>query len=254
MPRTYEGALETLRTEGVARGPAMPPSHAEALAAHLRGCQVYDAHVRAKSRHGAPWGDGAGAGWPMFCHDMRDVMMAPHLLELALETLPVARDYFGEPPKLYSLNAFWTQQARGEHSLYQDTHGWHRDGDDRKQLVLFVYGTHVLAQQDGAHLYQRGSHLVADDKLGRDFREPPQGEIAVVLGIAGTTFLADTGGLHLGLRPQHGRRMLAWARWGVSDPPQSYVWDQLSPLPRHRLGARYPSDPVLQEAIRLVVR
>lgn len=252
MQTGFDALLGNLRQDGVVRGLPMGRREVGEFADHLRHCEVYDAHVRAKSKDHRVWGDGVAAGWPMFCHDMRDVVMAPHLFELALSTFPVAQGYFGEDPRLYSVNAFWTQPAPN-FEPYQDTHSWHRDGDDRKQLVLFLYGTNVLCQADGAHLYQRGTQVIADDALGRDFRAPHQNEIACVLGIAGTTFLADTGGLHLGLRPQNGRRMLAWARWGVSNPPQSYVWDQLSPLPRHRLGARYPSDPALQEAIRLVV-
>lgn len=186
----------------------------------------------------------------MFCHDMWDVLGAPGVLDVALGSYGDAREYFDEQPLLYSVNAFWTQPAPGQPD-YQDTHSWHRDGDDRKQLVAFIFGTCVDKPSDGAHLYQKGTHLLRDDQLGRDFRAPPPEDIVSVTGRAGAVFLADTNGVHMGLRPS-APRLLLWARWGVSDPPQSYHWDRLKPLPRHRLGALYPSDPELQRAIRLV--
>lgn len=216
---------------------------------HLRTRPVYDAHVRAKAKLTASVPAAIAMGWPMFCHDMADVIAAPGWFEEALSHIDIAREYFGEEPVLYSLNAFWTQPSA---QTYQYTHGWHREGDDRKQLVMFLFGTDVDMTTGGAHLYQTGTHKIADADLGRDFREPPPSGIMVIYGQAGKMFFADTSGLHVGLRPTKIPRLLAWARWGVSDPPESYVHDQLAPVPAASLGDRYPEDPVLRRAIRLV--
>ena len=43
-----------------------------------------------------------------------------------------------------------------------------------------------------------------------------------------------------------------WARWGVSNPPVSYGWDGLSPVPAASVPG-YPEDPEMRAAIRLVV-
>lgn len=245
--------LDDLTVHGVALSTPLSPVKVSDIRAHLAQCPVYNAHVAAKATE--PPMSLAEATLrrrlPMCCHHMHDVVRAPWLLEHALDTYDLARAYFnGEPPVLYSMNAFMTLPDPA--ASYQDTHSWHRDGDDRRQLVLFVYGTTV--DQDAAHLYQRGSHVVPDDQLERDFRHPPASVVAEVTGRAGTSFLADTGGLHMGRRPSMDGRMLLWARWGVSDPPQSYAWDQLSPLPASRLGERYCDiDPEVRHAIRHVV-
>lgn len=249
----HSGFIETIRRNGIVPLASLWPGEVAELRRHLEGCEVYNAHVQAKATE-PPAPFESAPPWPMMCHRMEDVVVAPHLFENALRLIPFVQRYFdGEAPLLYSMNAFWTQPAPGAPE-YLDTHGWHRDGDDRKQVVMFVYGTDVNVPADGAHLYQMGTHRIADADLGRDFREPPPDGVQTVLGSRGRAFLADTGGLHLGLRPKTGRRMLAWARFGVTDPPASYVWDGLSPIPRAMLGSRYPSDPALQEAVRLIVR
>lgn len=222
----------------------------EEIKAHLAYRPVYNAHVVAKST--LPPLPMNVAPWPAFSHMMEDAITAPYFFELALSTITLAQQYFdGEAPILYSMNALWTQPAPG-YPPYLDTHGWHRDGDDRKQLVVFLFCSDT-APGDGAHRYQRGTHRLGDDQLGRDFRQPMEADQLVVAGPAGQVVIEDTGGLHVGERRTSGLRLLLWARWGVSDPPQSYHWDKLAPVPRALLGDRYPTDPALQSAIRHVV-
>jgi hypothetical protein len=119
---------------------------------------------------------------------------------------------------------------------------------------MFVFGVDVLEIEDGAHFYQRGSHRLRDDQLGYHFMFPTDSVLETVTGRAGTTFLTDTFGFHMGQRPTTKPRLLLWARWGVSNPPESYGWDQLRPASSALLGDRYPQDPELREAIRLVVQ
>lgn len=216
---------------------------------------VYNAHVRAKATASAVQEEAVkNQDWPMFCVDMRDAVLAPHLFELMLDYYEFARALFdGEQPILYSMNAFWTQPAR-DGKLYADTHEWHRDLDDRKQFVIFIYGTDVdVPFNDGAHLYQIGTHLVEDAALGRHVRSPPPHIVKTVTGKAGTVFLSNTRGLHMGRRPNK-LRMLAWGRWGVSRPPESYIWDKLQPVDKKLLGDRYPTSPEIQDSISFVVR
>ena len=222
---------------------------AKAIVAYLRKCMVYNAHVQVYATE-EKWCERVleEKKWPMFCHSMADVLQIPGFLETALGFRSLVGMYFGgQTPLLYSLNAFWSQPAEG--TPYKETHDWHRDGDDIKQLVMFAFGT----DSKGAHLYQRGSHRIADAQLGYFYKQPPMSALEGVPGKAGTVFLSDTSGLHVGIRPDQ-PRLLLWARWGVSDPPKSYVWDKLSPLPRSLIGDRYPSDPALQHAIKLVVQ
>ena len=231
----------------------------------LDDCPVWPNHVASKAA-----GEGSkllfkarvDGEWPAFAPCMDDVIRAPHFFEYALRGYEPATAYFGELPLLYSVNMFFTQPAPTQ---YGDTHNWHRDGDDRKQLGMFMFGTDVLDPADGGHLYQRGTHCLLeggdidvahaqlDAALGDAYRNPPAASVETILGPAGTFFFEDPSGVHMGVRPR-GLRAFAWARWGVSDPPRSYAeWDHLRPASRDLLGGRYPADPELQRAIHLVV-
>lgn len=245
-------ALDVLKRDGICKMPAFSPEQTRAITTWLIGCQVYNAHVVAKAtappmmlgnvlKHNT---------WPMWCHTTEDVVAAPWFFEAAISMYDIVHNYFGEKPYMYSMNCFWTQPANAPE--YAETHWWHRDGDDRKQLTMFLYGTDVLETADGAHLYQKGTQLVSDNALGRDYQKPPYECVETLFGPAGTIFLSDTGGLHMGLRPRK-PRMLAWARWCVSNPPWIYNHDHLSPVSKAILGNRYPKTPELQEAIKLVV-
>ena len=247
--------LGDMRRDGITRLPITFP--AEDVLEHLHTTEVFNAHVAAKATARDAFGNVyIRQQWPMFCHSMRDIVTAPHILEVALSLYPLVQEYFGEPPLLYSMNAFWTQPVPDHIPKYADTHWWHTDGDDRQQLVVFFMGTDIPTREDGAHLYQRGSHKFYpnNEQLGYNYHAPPESVVAVMTGKAGTIFLSDPRGMHMAPRPIYKPRMLAWARFGVSDPPVSYGWDKLSPVPRNLIGERYPTDPVLQKAIHLVVQ
>lgn len=243
--------IEQLRKDGIVFCPwNMPQWEIQELDKYLDRCTAYNAHIKNKGNtNDICYRAKTKPNWPCFSVSMQDIVIAPYFFEYALKGFTLAKEYFAEPPLLYSMNCFWTQPAKSE---YKDTHDWHRDGDDRKQLVMFMYGTDVDTIENGAHKYQLGSHNLKDSELGYPFREPPEDKVLTILAKAGTCFFVDTWGMHMGVRPDK-LRMLCWARWGVSDPPESYKWDQLAPVPKKLLGDRYPKDSELQESIRLVV-
>jgi hypothetical protein len=253
--------LDKLRKDGIAPAPwAMKTLELKTFHDYLNGCEVGNAHVWAKINQSAPMLAVRGGNWSMFCHKMQDVILAPYLFEYALQGYDIAEAYFGQTPLLYSMNIFWTQPGT---NIYGDTHDWHRDGDDQKQLAMFMYGEDIFRAEDGAHLYQRGtqalfigdtarSHAEADASLRRDPRSPPAGIVETVLGPAGMMFFTDPSGLHMAPRPAARPRMLAWARWGISPTPEAYRWDGSQPIDKALLGDRYPSDPKLQTAIKLI--
>lgn len=174
------------------------------------------------------------------CWAPEDVLRAPHFFEFALALTSVAKEYLGQEPLLYSVNAFTTYPIAGP--MNPDIQEWHRDRDDVRFLALFVYLTDVRYAEEGAHLFKLGTHNGMGNGDG------------VILGHTGTAFLADTRGLHMGVRPTHRSRTMAWARWGISDPPASYMWDKQAPCDKSVLGDRYPTDESLRSSIRLVVR
>jgi hypothetical protein len=227
-------AAKILQTEGVYVVP-QPWTGVSAFVEHLRQRPAYRNHVRQGKTEMVRPGD-----HPWTCHDMDDVVCAPGLLELTLEWTPVARAYLDAEPLLYSLNAFYCEPGA---QAKPDIQEWHRDADDSKFLAMFIYCTDVLGDCDGPHQFVVGSHKWI----------VPNTNACSIYGPAGTVFLADTRGLHRGIVPTSGRRMIAWARWGVSDPPASYMWDKLRPTPRGMLGERFPRSHRTQRTIHLVV-
>lgn len=173
------------------------------------------------------------------CWAMEDVVNAPGLLEAANKFLPIAEQYLGNP-LMYSVNAFTTYPRQG--ATQGDIQEFHRDKDDIKFLVLFVYLTDVLLSCDGPHEYCEGT---------QDGGPQTVFPARQVFGPAGTMFLADTRALHRGIRPVSKPRTIAWVRWGVSDPPASYGWDKLAPV--SLTGDRRFSQRELN-TMRLVVR
>lgn len=227
--------LGTLEREGIISVVPMPHQHILDIAAHLWNKPRYDGHV--KQNGTAVHGDSHTVCW-----SMEDVLLAPHLLEFALQFTDAIEQYFdGKFPFLYSVNAFTTYASN--QALSRDTQEFHRDKDDSQFLALFIYLSDVFRPEHGAHQFCLGTH----DGSG-------VGPVETMLGPAGTAFFADTRGLHKGIRPKTGSRSLIWVRWGVSCPPASYVWDKLSPISAASLGSRYPSNEKLQQSIQLVAR
>ena len=230
--------LNVLKANGVVQIGALSRKEIEETNAWLLSRPVFaDAHVPQTARN-----EGRGmvarseaAGSEYVCVHTDDAILAPHLLERGLACIDLAAAYLGRnPPVGYSMNAFWTRPGP---SLRTDIQAFHRDADDDKFLAMFVYLTDVLVPEDGAH----------------DL-EGPDGVVRTVLGPAGTVFLADTRLLHMGRKPQARERGIAWFRYGVSDRPPANVWDKIEPIDSARLGDRYPEDPRLREAIKLLAR
>ena len=168
------------------------------------------------------------------CISLRDAILTPVILEKAMALTDFVSGYLGRNPALsYSVNAFWSRPSTGP--TRPDIQEFHDDRDDVRFLAMFVYLTDVLTDDDGPH------DIIADDGIMR-----------TIYGPAGTIFLADTRHQHRGRRPRNHERGIFWWRWGISDPPASYTWDDNSPIAASELGSRYPKVPRLQESLRLL--
>ncbi len=170
------------------------------------------------------------------CVPSDHAILAPHIFERALDLTDVAAAYLErDPPVCYSANVFWTRPGTAD--IREDIQAFHKDYDDVRFLVMFVYLTDVMTDADGPQ-----------DLYG------PDEEARAIFGPAGTVFLADTSRSHRGRKPTTGERGLAWFRWGVSDRPPANEWDKTEPISRDRMRGRYPEDTRLQESIKLLVQ
>jgi hypothetical protein len=229
--------LTELRQSGVARLEPMTVDEVGQTNAWLMSRPVFrDAHVPQTARNRGdflPVDRSLTGASEYVCVHTDAAILAPHLLERGLATIDLAAEYLGrDPPVGYSMNAFWTRPGP---TIRSDIQEFHRDADDARFLALFFYLTDVSTPEDGAH----------------DLRGP-DGTVHTVVGPAGTVFLADTSNEHMGRKPRRRERGIAWFRFGVSDRPPAGVWDKIEPIEAARLGERYPADPRLREAIKLL--
>ena len=224
---TSEMEIALVRQNGCVLLPPYSHDRTCDIASYLAGRPQYVGQVW--ERDSRPWDGG-----PVSCWSLADVLTAPRLLERALALTGLVEDYLAAPPLMYSANAFTTRPAASTMPNIQELH---RDHDDVRFLALFVLLSDVPTPADGAQ------ELLS-----------PSGDVVRFFGPAGTAWLADTRHLHRGVMPASRPRTLAWVRWGVSDPPPSYVGAGVSPLPRSVLGDRYPATQRLRDSIKLLVR
>ena len=234
---------DTLRKDGIVRIPKYCRTYVMRRAReYLATKPVYNSHAKVQSDQIPMPLEDAMIHHPVLCHDMVDVLNAPGILEYALQQVPLVKEYLGDDPVLYSLNAFYTMPIGNQ--IKGDIQAYHRDADDPKGfLALFLFGTTIDRRDEGAHMYLAGTHLGADN-----------GDEREVTGQAGTAFLADPTGLHMGIKPKSIPRMIFWVRWGRSDRPAAYDGDKLAEYGApHRLQDRsLLNDEGTRRMLRLV--
>lgn len=243
-----DDALRKLYWDGIVKLPWVWPSAAVAeYRGHMKSRPLYRGHVKAQ-------GDGVARSWDdavqfeVLSYEMKDAISAPHFFDFAIQFTPLVAALFGEKPLMYSCNAFWTRPGKDAPDV--NIQEWHRDRDDRKFIALFFYGSDVTEEPHGPHLYAKGSHRTSD---GKNRAPNPKEPVEAVFGQAGTAFFSIASGLHMGVKPRAGERLLAWARWGVSNPPTSYGWDQLKPVPAMYVASDGVDYRPYLESTRLVV-
>ena len=171
-------------------------------------------------------------------YSLASIVACPWLMAAVnrIDILRLASAYIGCKPTLQALGVRWSYPGRASH----DAQAFHRDPDDWRLLKLFVYLTDV-DEQSGPHVYVAGTHMTRGP-----WRAKTQGQaeiedqfgaqqIRAILGACGTTFVADTSGLHAGIPPKRTPRLLLQAQYsilpnyGLQYPPAIRAAHQLDP-------------------------
>jgi hypothetical protein len=205
--------LDEFKLNGIMRVRSFPRPQLDELVEYLKSCQVSNHHVFQHGSNVRIARDVLGdRNWPVMAHRDEDVRIAPHYMDFVEGFRCLAEDYFEgreKPSFLCSAHAFWMQPAGHD---YPVTHDWHRDPPPRHQFTMFIFGTDVLKLEDGAHAYECGSHNTPDHNESYTGYKPTK-MVETICGPAGTAFVVDTHGLHMGYRPNHSPRLLIVARW-----------------------------------------
>ena len=166
------------------------------------------------------WPSGAALGCVHGYYPIETLLGAPEVLRLANSprVLDIVENAFGCVPTISEINCWWLRHdfdfetAKIRHNFYVETRkNYHRDIDDWSVLRYFVYLTDVDAQH-GPHSYIPGSHnRTLNHRRGVDLDKIYQSlyeQRIDVTGPAGTGILMDPFGLHRGIVPSAGDRLI----------------------------------------------
>lgn len=286
VPAADPSLLAELRKHGICAAPlGISVAQCDEVVAYFSATNCYAAHVPAYStRPPQPVSEVARSS-TYGSYTLADSLRAPHVGELALHpaVLALAAAYLGCLPSLYSINTFWT--FAGSKGL---SHEFHRDEDDYRFMVVFIYWTPVEAGEgefyfiDGTHdpdavtTQLRRAGRLARQVSWRPFvriRTPEDlrrlnggngyghdrlyarifdGQTRCVDGPAGTAIAADTFALHRGTPPRSRARLVTWIRYGLYEN-DAYKTDGTRPLPASLLAGRVRDDATTRYVSRLVL-
>jgi len=283
-----DATLRMLQDDGYCRlGSILDAGQTKEVVDHFKRTTCFNAHLVAKSDGTGRLYDGGADKFPFGSYRMQDVAGAPHLLEIANDPriIALAANYLGCAPSLYSMNAWWSFPGDWGDGLL--TQGFHRDEDDFKNCVLFIYLTDV-DEDTGAHEYIRTTQDPAaverrlkttdfpfvtvtrngvEERLAVKFDDLFAGAgyggdhvysalfgglIDRIEGAEGEGFISDATGLHRALRPNGRPRLIAWIRYGMFQN-RAYLNDALAPIADPALQSRIGSDLKSRYINRLVV-
>ena len=212
LPESDEQALARLDADGWLALPGLiQPQWVDEIKAYLAGRLARDPYRPELGRFRAP--DEVPPQTHVSHFDNADIVRAPHLMAIANDprVLGLVEAWMGVKPTLAALRVWWsTPTATGEP---EHAELFHRDVDDLQFIKLFVYLTDV-GEDTGPHIFVEGSQRI--DKLTRIARYTDEqvaeafGEDAIrrFTGPAGTAFLENTYGMHRGLPPRAGPRLI----------------------------------------------
>jgi hypothetical protein len=206
--------LDELRQDGAAvLAPLAPRAAIGRMASYFLQQPVIGADGQPTSLNDLPASAATAA------YDLETVVNCPGLLELvnAPSVIEIVSAYLGCKPTLSSLGVRWSFPGSEGQARF---HSFHRDVDDWRFLKLFIYLTDV-DEGAGPHCYVRTSHRTAFGIVDGGYkREELQAKfggdrLRTITGPRGTTFLADTIGVHCGEPPTTRARLLLQVQYSL---------------------------------------
>jgi len=150
-------------------------------------------------------------------------LSCPHVMDVALDpsVLRAVEAWLGTVPTISYVGLMWSwPRKKPAHEMQR----WHRDRVDFKFCKLFVYLTDVLTSKDGPHLYIAGSNKGTRITHGGRFSDQEVLDIygiehqSMLLGDAGSSWLADVYQVHRGLPPTTTPRLMLQIEYCMIPP------------------------------------
>ena len=236
---SWNHRLKSLKDDGLVHlGPMITAAQIEDIQGYFLEKPVYDQHHPFSSDRVKRAIDETHGSYGSF--DMEQTLNAPHLLELALDDrlLEFAEVYLDCLPTVYSIHVFLSFPGHGPHGPQT----FHRDMESFSSCTLMLFLSDV-DDSSGPHRYILGSAVPSTAKMRADpgqlkllpggildtfMTQPPDGyghddlyenifkdNIATIKGAAGQAFMINPYGIHMGVPPKSGQRLMCWIRYGV---------------------------------------
>jgi len=210
-----EEIVDKVKSNGIAFLPKLDSEEISSIVSFAKTADLYD-----------PWStDGISSPFT-YATRPKNVKTARVVLPMRCQLVgSLARDknilhtihsLFGSSFVIDSVDLWWsfpTDEDAAEAELY------HRDTDSTEFYKYFIYLTDVTAL-NGPHVYVQNSHkntnaFFSHERFSDSDIENVYGKQEGITGDAGTRFIANTIGLHKGLKPKSGERLLLQFRYSL---------------------------------------
>jgi hypothetical protein len=237
---------DTLRRDGLAQ---LPPVLSSGQLAEI---QDFLADQELVGRSGRRFRAAeAPAAERLASYPLATVLRCPYIVDLMNrpELLQTAAAYLGCAPTISGLRIDWSAPSDAGPTHVQN---FHRDYDDWRFLKLFVYLTDVDGN-GGPHEYVIGSHRKSGRFRIRPYdprqleREYGRERMVRITGPSGSSFVADTWGVHRGHVPSSGPRLLLQIQYSLL-PVLKFAYKPV-PLPQAVRYDRHINRLVLAPAV-----
>lgn len=227
-------AVERLRAEGIATGIDLPAEIHDGIAAFARRTSCFGnfdrklefdptKHADAEKRFGRALLSGHYFERILDCPEARTVQSDPKLREIAAR-------YLGAQAKLITTRVWWsfpTGTASERDKSLASLDKFHFDLDDWR-MIKFFFNLVPVDETTGPHVYVRGSHrrralrhqltLLVGHPSDEIVAFYGKDSLVTLTGPAGSGFVEDPFGFHMGTVPTKNPRLMMEVGFGVSRP------------------------------------
>ena len=180
-------------------------------------------------------------------YDLTTQLNCSDLLKICLDKrlISLAQEYIGSTPRLYSLNTFKTLPSKHPLDEKHFTHEFHRDIDNIKWVVFFIFWTDTTRDNGGfqqikySHSHSKKLKDLIINKssfnnienffkntipgygLDEEYKKIFEDDVFHGYGKSGNIISCDTFGLHKGM-PVQTPRLVTWIRYGSFISRQKY--------------------------------
>lgn len=228
-----EHHVSQLKEQGFSVLPTLEPDVVAAMRGYFEAQPIY-ASLNEPSYTAIPFSE-AQTSLNLAHFKEADILNCPHLMDIALDPLRlgVAQQFLGTVPMIITTAAWWSF-AQADQA--KDAQLYHLDLDDYRFVKFFIYLTDV-DHDAGPHAFVPTTHRCDTLLKAREAASSPQEfdrwlgqlrktdeevdnafgiEPALITGNAGTTFMANTRGIHKGLLPKTKNRLICQIVYGVT--------------------------------------